>query len=392
MPGALDGIRIVDMTAMITGPLATMILADQGAEVVKIEPPGFGDFFRYVGTHRGGIGAGFASVNRGKRSLVVNVQEEAGKELVRELAATADVFIQNFRHGVIDRLGLGESELRASHPELIYVSLNAFGERGSFSERPAFDHILQGMTGATYIQDPEAPTFMRQAWVDKCTAYTAAQAVTAALLARERGAGGQHVRLSMLEAGLAFLWPDGHANQMILDEDGQTRLPLIATSYNPAETKDGGAAVAAVTEEQWTNLILATERVELLADPRFSTTDARLANLDEFRAELAKVGSALTTEEFIERLTAADVPCGPLLRPEEVASFEQVVANECLVESEHPAMGRIREPRPPARFEATPSEIRRPAPTLGEHTDDVLRQMGRSAEAIEKLRAAGVVA
>ncbi len=392
MPGALDGIRIVDMTAMITGPLATMILADQGAEVVKIEPPGFGDFFRYVGTHRGGIGAAFASVNRGKRSLVVNVQEEAGRDLVRELAADADIFIQNFRHGVIDRLGLGEAELRGVHPELIYVSINAFGERGSFAGRPAFDHILQGMTGATYIQNPDEPAFMRQAWVDKCTGYTAAQAITAALFARERGAGGQHVRLSMLEAGLAFLWPDGHANQMILEEEGQTRLPLIATSYNPAVTKDGGAAVAAVTEEQWTNLLIAADRVELLADPRFSTPDARLANLDEFRAELAKSGSELTTEEFLQRLTEADVPCGPLLRPEEVAGFEQVVANECLVENEHPTMGRIREPRPPARFEATPSAIRGPAPSLGEHTEEVLRQMGRSAEAIDKLRTDGIVA
>ena len=392
MPGALDGIRVVDLTAMVTGPLATMILADQGAEVVKIEPPGFGDFFRYVGTHRGGIGAAFASVNRGKRSVIVNLREQAGKDLVRELTASADVFVQNFRHGVIDRLGLGERELRAAHPELIYVSLNAFGESGPFAGRPAFDHILQGMIGATYVQGGEEPAFMRQAWVDKCTAYTAAQAITAALFARERGTGGQHVRLSMLEAGLAFLWPDGHANQMILEEEGQTRLPLIATTYHPAKTKDGFAAVAAVTEDQWTNLLIAVDRVDLLADPRFSTPDARLANLDEFRVELVKAGSELSTEEYLRRLSEADVPCGPLVPPEEVPAFEQVVANECLVESVHPVMGRIREPRPPARFGATPSAIRRPAPSLGEHTEEVLLQMGRSREAVEKLRADGVIA
>jgi crotonobetainyl-CoA:carnitine CoA-transferase CaiB-like acyl-CoA transferase len=391
MPGALDGVKIVDLTAMITGPMATMLLADQGADVVKIEPPGAGDFFRYVGTHRGGIGAAFASVNRSKRSVIVNLREEAGKHLVRELVADADVFIQNFRHGVIDRLDLGESVLRADHPELIYVSLNAFGDKGPFSDRGAFDHILQGMTGATYIQADETPEYMRQAWVDKSTAYTAAQAITAALFARERGAGGQHIRLSMLEAGLSFLWPDGHANQMILEDEGTTRLPPISSTYQPAPTKDGFVTVAAVTEEQWTNLFIAVGRPELLADPRFATNDARLANLEEFRTEAAVAGRDLTTEELIERLCEADVPCGPLLRPEEVPGFEQVDANGCLVESEHPLMGRIREPRPPARFDATPSEIQRPAPSLGEHTDEVIRQMGRDDEAIAKLRADGVI-
>jgi crotonobetainyl-CoA:carnitine CoA-transferase CaiB-like acyl-CoA transferase len=391
MSGPLDGIRIVDLTAMITGPLATMLLADQGAEVIKIEPPATGDFFRYVGTHRGGIGAAFASVNRSKRSIVVDLKNEAGRALVRELAAGADVFIQNFRHGVIDRIGLGESDLRGENSELIYVSLNAFGESGPFSERPAFDHILQGMTGATYIQADDPPEYMRQAWVDKCTAYTAAQAITAALFARERGAGGQHLRLSMLEAGIAFLWPDGHANQMILEEEGQTRLPTIAHSYIPAETKDGFISIAAVTEEQWTNLFIATERAELIVDPRFATPDARMANLDEFRVEVMGTGREFTTEELIARLTEADVPCGPLVRPEDVPSHEQIVANGCLVESDHPVMGRIREPRPPARFSKTQSAIQRPAPTLGEQTDAVLTEMGRSPEAIAKLRADGVV-
>jgi crotonobetainyl-CoA:carnitine CoA-transferase CaiB-like acyl-CoA transferase len=192
------------------------------------------------------------------------------------------------------------------------------------------------MTGATYIQADDPPEYMRQAWVDKCTAYTAAQAITAALFARERGAGGQHLRLSMLEAGIAFLWPDGHANQMILEEEGQTRLPTIAHSYIPAETKDGFISIAAVTEEQWTNLFIATERAELIVDPRFATPDARMANLDEFRVEVMGTGREFTTEELIARLTEADVPCGPLVRPEDVPSHEQIVANGCLVESDHP--------------------------------------------------------
>jgi crotonobetainyl-CoA:carnitine CoA-transferase CaiB-like acyl-CoA transferase len=388
MSGPLEGIRVVDVTAMITGPFATMMLADQGADVVKIEPPGFGDFVRYIGSNRGGVSTMFASCNRGKRSVVLDLGKDEGRELARELAANADVFIQNFRPGVIDRLGLGEAELRREHPELIYVSLCAFGETGPFADKPAYDHILQGMTGAAYVQGEDSPEYMRQAWVDKSTALTAAQAITAALFARERGGSGQHVKLSMLDAGLAFLWPDGHPNTMLLEEDA-TRLPGIASTYVPVVTKDGFATVAAVTGEQTERLLIATDRADLLVDPRFATPEARLANLDAFRAEIADGGGNLTTAELTERLQTADVPVGPILRTEEIPAFEQIVANGSLVESEHPQLGRIREPRPAVRFETTPSEIRRPSPALGEHTDEVLRELGRTDEEIAKLRADG---
>jgi crotonobetainyl-CoA:carnitine CoA-transferase CaiB-like acyl-CoA transferase len=389
MPGALEGIKVVDLTAMITGPFATMILADQGADVVKIEPPGIGDIMRFLGSHRAGMTALFASCNRSKKSAVVNIREEAGKEIVRELAADADVFIQNFRHGVIDRLGLGEEVLRSANPDLIYVSLTAFGEEGPYARRPAYDHILQGMTGAAYVQaDP--PEYMRQTWCDKITAVTTAQAITAALFARSNGAGGQHLKLSMLDAGISFLWPDGHANTMLMEEDA-TILPPISETYLPTETSDGYATVAAVTEQQWTNLLIAMGREEMLADPRFATTAARVENLQAFREGISQGTDDLTTADLIERLAAAEVPVGPILRPEEVPEFEQVVANQTIVESDHPVMGRIREPRPPARFEKTPAEIQHGARTLGEDTDDVLRSLGRNAEAIAKLRAEGIV-
>lgn len=390
MPGPLNGIRVVDLTSMITGPLATMMLADQSAAVVKVEPPAIGDVMRYLGSQHGGISALFASCNRSKRSLVVNLKHESGRALVRELVAAADVFVQNFRPGVIERLGLGEAELRAEHPELIYVSLSAFGEKGPYSNRPAYDHILQGLTGAPYIQQADVPEFMRQAWCDKITAVTAAQAITAALFARERGAGGQHVRLSMLDAALSFLWPDGHADTMLMEDDA-LRLPPISGTYQPVETSDGWASLAAVTEDQWTNLLIATGKEHLLVDPRFSSMEARLENLEAFRSELATASPGWTTDEFVEKLGEVNVPAAPILRPAEVPSFPQVVANESLVRSVHPTMGRIQEPRPPARFEGTPSAIHSPAPRLGEHTDALLAELGRSGEQIAQLKTDGVV-
>ena len=390
MAGALEGIRIVDLTAMITGPMATMMLADQGAEVVKVEPPGVGDVMRYLGSSSRGISSMYASCNRNKQSVVLNIGTEEGKSIVRELAAEADVFVQNFRPGVIERLGLGEDVLRAENAELIYVSLNAFGESGPYAARPAFDHILQGMTGAAYIQGAGEPEFMRQLWVDKTTALNAAQAITAALFARERGAGGQHLRLSMLDAGLAFLWPDGHSSTMLLEEDA-AHLPPISDTFNATPTKDGAITIVAVTDDQRNRMLQAMGLEAMLSDDRFSTMQAIMANLTDFRAAVDGAAAQFSSEELTQRLVEADVPCGPVLRPEDVATFPPVMASGTLVESDHPVMGRILEPRPAARFEATPSEIRMPAPSLGQHTDAVLSKLGRDQEAIEALRASGVI-
>ena len=395
MPGPLDGYRIVDLTAMITGPLATMVLADQGAEVVKVEPPGGGDVMRYLSTMRGGMSTMFAACNRSKRSIVVNLRHESGREIVRDLAARADVFIQNFRPGVIERLGLSEPLLRARHPGLVYVSLSAFGSEGPYAHRPAYDHILQAMTGAPYVQGAAAdgrPEYMRMAWCDKVTALVAAQAITAALLARERGRGGQHLRLSMLDASLAFLWPDAYVNHALLETDGVTELPPLAQTYRALELRDGFIALAVVTDAQWEGVLRATGRAELRGDPRFATVGERLAHLAELVTELEAGARGLACEELLARLTAEDVPCAPILRLEDVPHFAQIVASQTLVETRHPALGRLREPRPPVRFGATPAAITRPAPVLGEHTEEVLRELGLEPARIAALRGQGVVA
>jgi crotonobetainyl-CoA:carnitine CoA-transferase CaiB-like acyl-CoA transferase len=389
MPGPLAGYRIIDCTAMVAGPLATMILADQGAEVLKIEPPGIGDVMRHLATERGGMSAFFASCNRSKRSAVLNLRDERGRELLKKLVAGADVFVQNFRPRVVERLGLDEPTLRVLRPDLIYVSLNAFGETGPFATRPAYDHILQGMSGVAAVQGVGAPAYVRNLICDKVTAYTAAQAITAALLARERGLGGQHVRLSMLDASLAFLWPDGMSNHTILEDDVQLRPPL-STSYVMAQAQDGLVSIAVVTDAQWHGLFRAVGRADLIADPRFATVAGRSVNLVALLGELGGGKVDMKVEEAIERLSAEDVPCGPVLSLDEVATHPQVVASGTLVTSEHPVMGRIREPRPPVRFGATPAVIGRPAPALGEHTAAVLAELGLSDAEIQELCAPGV--
>lgn len=394
MSGPLDGYRIVDLTAMITGPQTTMILADQGARVIKVEPPGLGDVMRYLGSQRGGMSALFASFNRGKRSVAVDLRQEPGRDLVRRLVAEADVFIQNFRPGVIERLGLDEPSLRALRPELIYVSLSAFGWQGPLVGRPAYDHIIQGMTGAPWVQSEEGsgrPTYMKTTWCDKVTGYTAAQAVTAALLARERGRGGQHLRITMLGAALAFFWPDGMMNDTLLEDDA-TVQPHISTAYRFLETDDGFLSVAAITDAQWHGIFRAAGRPELCDDPRFASAAERMKNVSALFEELNGGRVDMSCREAYERLVAEDVPCGPILRTAEVADDPQVTATGILQESQHPVLGRIRQPVPPVDFGATPAAAGTHAPALGQHTDEVLAELGMSRAEIHEARAKGVVA
>lgn len=391
MPGPLDGFRIVDCTAMVTGPLATMILADQGASVIKIEPPGTGDVMRELGTERGGFSAFFASCNRSKRSVVLNLRDARGVGVLKRLVAGADVFVQNFRPGVAERLAIGEPELRALRPDLVYVSINAFGETGPFADRPAYDHIVQGMSGVAAVQGVGGPAYVRTMVCDKVTAYTAAQAITAALLARERGQGGQHVRLSMLDASLAFLWPDGMSNHTILEDDVALRPPFAA-GYVMVQALDGMLSIAMVTDAQWHGLFRAIDRPELGEDPRFATAIARSHNLAALVAETGGGKVEMKVEEAIERLAAEDVPCGPVLSLEAIPTHPQVVAIGSLTTSVHPQLGRIREPRPPVRFGGTPAAIRSPAPALGQHTSDVLREIGMMDAEIDAMRGQGIVA
>ena len=378
--GPLAGIRIIDLTSMLSGPWATMILGDQGADVIKVEMPGQGDHTRTGGNRSNGMAASFLNLNRNKRSIAIDLKTADGVALVKRLAASADVLVQNFRPGVVERLGLAEDDIRKAAPDIIYVSISGFGERGPWTHKGVYDPIIQALSGLTTVQagsDAERPRLVRTVLPDKLTAITAAQAISAALVAKLKTGKGQHVRLSTLDAVLAFLWASDMGGQTYV---GRPVSAAAAASFIDLiyETSDGHMTVAVMSDKEWANLTRAFERPEWLEDPRFKTPALRDQNINARLAMIQEVLRTRTTAEWMARLEAADVPCAPALTRSEVIDHPQVLASEILLESDHPVAGRLRQTRPAARYSATPPELRRGAPQLGEHGDEILRELGLS--------------
>ena len=392
MPGPLAGYRLIDVTQMISGPMATMLLADQGADVIKVEPPGMGDLTRALGGPRG-MSPTFSIVNRNKRSIVINLKDRQGIELLERLVAGADLFVQNFRPGVAEQMGIGEAALRRVKPNLVYVSISGFGESGPYVHKRVYDPVIQALSGLASIQgDPASgrPRMMRLIIPDKVTALTAAQAMTAALLARERTGAGQHVRLAMLDAVIAFLWPEAMASHtFVSNKNVVTRSNVRDLVF---ETTDGYITVGVVSDAEWLGLTRAVEHPEWLDDPRFKTPAGRVKHADARLELTAEVIKTRTSAEWLARLDAEQVPCAPILNRTDLFTDPQIAANALIVESDHPHAGRMRQPRPAARFAGTPAELRSPAPLLGEHTDAVLTELGVSSEQLAALRTAGAVA
>ncbi len=384
MSGPLSGFRVVDLTNVISGPMATQILGDQGADVIKVEARG-GDLTRGGGNRQGGLSAAFLNNNRNKRSVVLDLKTAEGVELLKRLAATADVFIQNFRPGVVERLGVGEADIRAVKSDIVYVSISGFGEKGPFASKPTYDPIVQAISGLTTVQagsDEERPRLVRTILPDKVTALTAAQAVTAALLHRAATGEGQHVRVSMLDSVVGFLWNSDMGSQTFVDAPTsiQRAASFIDLIY---ETADGFMSVSLMTDRQWLGFCEVSGREDLASDPRFATGALRDENIDarleQVQAELRK----RTTAEWTAAFDAASVPSAPVLTRSEMVRHPQVAANGTLVEYDHPLAGRLRQARPAIRFEGSPSSIRRGGSPLGADTREVLAEIGLGEEEIE---------
>jgi len=395
MPGPLAGINVLDLTSVVSGPLATMFLADQGADVVKVEPLG-GDITRRSRQSVSGSGefsALFVSTNRGKRSLALDLKRPEGGTIMRKLIARADVLVQNFRLGTMERLGLDERAVRADNPRLIYVSISGVGESGPYAGKRVYDPIIQGLSGFADLQaEPKTrrPRMIRTIVADKTTAIFAAQAVTAALYARERTGEGQHIRLAMLDTMITYIWPEAMTQYTVVGREATTADPTARPELI-FETADGYITVGTISDSEWQGFCAASERPDLVEDPRFNTPGGRAVNATERILLMAEIIKGRPTAEWLQRLDTNDVPSAPVLRRGEVIVNEQVVARELIAEFDHPDIGRIRQPKPAARFDRTPAEIQGPAPRIGEHSEVILAELGLEAREIERLVAEKIV-
>ncbi len=384
--GTLDGIKVLDLTSMVSGPIAAMMLADQGAEVIKVEPI-HGEQMRYLGTPHHGLTAMFFSCNRGKRSIALDLKHDAGKEVLRDLIRESDVLLQNFRPGAMERMGFGEAAVRQLNRRIIYVSISGFGEHGPYAHKRVYDPVIQALSGATDIQanrETGKPAMFRIIIADKVTSVTAAQAVTSALYYRERSGEGQHVKLSMLETMLAFFWPEGMGGLTFADNEydvarGQGTMDLVF------EARDGYLTAGAISDSEWQGMCRALEREDLIQDERFASASARGRNGDERKQIMAAEIARWNRDEILARLDEQDVPSAPLLTRLELMDHEQVRVNGSIDRHTWPAFGEVRQAVPAAHFSAAPSTIRRPAPKLGEHTLEVLSELGYDPERCRSL-------
>lgn len=395
MPGPLAGIRVLDLTSVVSGPLATMFLADQGAEVIKIEPLG-GDITRRSRqsiSASGEFSALFVSSNRGKRSLALDLKRSEAAEIMRKLITDSDVLVQNFRPGTMERLGLGEPALRELNPRLIYVSISGVGESGPYAKKRVYDPIIQGLSGFADLQaEPRTrrPQMIRTIVADKTTAIFAAQAITAALFARERTGEGQHIRLAMLDTMIAYLWPEAMTQYTVIGREATTVDPTARPDLI-FETADGYITVGTISDSEWQGFCAASGRPALAEDPRFNTPGGRAVNATERILLMAEIIKERPTAEWLQRLDANDVPSAPALRRNEVITNEQVLARELIVELNHPDIGLVRQPKPAARFDRTPAQIQGPAPRIGEHSAAILAEIGLEPAEIKRLATEKVV-
>jgi crotonobetainyl-CoA:carnitine CoA-transferase CaiB-like acyl-CoA transferase len=384
--GALAGFKVVDVSSAVSGPLTSALLADHGADVVLIEPVGRYDPVRMTGPTVGDVSGAWVAMNRNKRAMAVNVRDPRGLDVVARLAAAADVFVQNFRPGVAERLGLGYDALSAANRELVYLSISGFGTDGPYADQPVYDPVVQAISGLAAVQ---GGTLVKTLIPDKVTAMTAAHAVMAALLARARGGSGQHIELNMLDSTVAFLWPDAMWNEAVPD---QPPVPNYTDWYEPYDTVDGRITAVWTTQDQYRRGVLALGRPDLVDDPRFATRVDRVRNALVMRQEFAKALEPYTTADALALLREADVPSARVNDRASALHDPQLIHNQVLVEGDDPRLGRTRVARPPARMSATPPSLRSPAPGYGEHTDEVLGELGLGEEEIAALRADAVVA
>ena len=384
--GPLAGIKVVDVSSAVAGPWVSSWLAEFGADVVFIEKVGTPDVMRMTGATSGDQSGCWVHMHRNKRGMDLDVRSDVGRDILMQLVSEADVFIQNFRPGVAERLKIAYPDLSGANPDLIYLSVSGFGAEGPYVDRPVYDPIIQAISGMAEAQNG---TYVKAVVADKQTAMAGANAILAALVARSNGAGGQHIEIALLDAMLHWMWLEVFWNESL--PEGEP-APTYSEWYEPWDTADGQIAANWVNFEQYKGACEALGRPELAEDPRFATRDARLQNAAAQRSEFASVLENFSTADALSALEDADVPCARVLSRQEIFDDPQVLHNDIIVSEVHPVAGPIRTVKSPVRFRGTPTGLHRHAPSKGEHTNEILSELGFSQNQIQDLHTQNIVA
>ena len=383
MSGPLKGYKILELTSTVSGPFAGMMLADQGADVVKVEPPGIGDLARFMGTTKDGMGAMFSTLNRNKKCICLDFKNPENMEVFLKLAKETDVLIENYRPGIVAKLGIDYDSIKKINPNIVYASITGYGQSGPYQNRKVYDPLIQGTVGMPFAQNDNSPKLVRTIIYDKVTGLTAAQAITSALLQREREGIGQHLPISMMESALYYNWPDMMINHTF--DEGGLNIGELADLFEVYDAKDGSVIMILIPTDDVFNKFCDAFGSDLNKDEKFSNTLARLINKEELTAQINKITKEIKAKDLVAKMDSEEVPASICNKLEDVYKDEQVLDQGSIVEIEHPELGKMRMPKPPVNFVGQAEFPRSLAPILGADTREVLAELGIEDDIISKM-------
>ena len=383
MSGPFKGVRVLELTSTVSGPFAGMMLADQGAEVIKIEPPGIGDLARFMGTIKDGMGAMFSTLNRNKKCICLDFKNEEDLSVLMQLVSTADVLIENYRPGIVKKLGIDYETLKKIKPDLIYCSISGYGQSGPYKEKKVYDPLIQGTVGIPHAQNSEFPELIRTIIYDKVTGLTSAQAISAALYQKANGEGGQYLPVSMMESALYYNWPDLMMNHTF--DEGGINLGELADLFEVYETKDGGVVLIIIANDEVFTKFCEVFSLSLHEDEKYNNLVSRIVNKEELTKEINKITRNLSSKELEDKMDNEGISASICNNLNEVHLDPQVIEQGSIVEIDHPELGKMRMPKPPANLKGQKEFPRTLAPILGFDNRQILEELKIENDIIDRM-------
>ena len=383
MSGPYKGVRVLELTSTVSGPFAGMMLADQGADVIKIEPPGIGDLARFMGTIKDGMGAMFSTLNRNKKCICLDFKNEEDLEVLKKLVSTADVLIENYRPGIVKKLGIDYESLSKINPDLIYCSISGYGQSGPYKEKKVYDPLIQGTVGIPLAQNNQSPELIRTIIYDKVTGLTSAQAISAALYQKAIGEGGQYLPISMMESALYYNWPDLMMNYTF--DEGGVNIGELADLFEVYETNDGGVVLIIIANDEVFTKFCTVFELSLHLDKKYNNLVSRIINKEELTIEINKVTRSLSSKELEDKMDHEGISASICNELNEVYKDPQVVEQGSITEIDHPELGIMRMPKPPANLKGQGSFPRSLAPILGYDNREVLSSINIDDDTIQRM-------